>query len=171
MGNKANGQPGGYPRGRGLSRSGSAHSPKHQPARKILSKKITVTYDFSENGVAVDDVECKERDPQESPEQLDLPPDVREAGRRAEYEHLVDEQFCRNLTSKFARKSARKTGADTTEIQGSYYIIVLEFLARRHASPTDRKQQSLSSLLRTDYETDKALKAFLAELGGGLQIT
>jgi len=83
-------------------------------------------------------------------------------GREAAYAERCDEELCRKLIGKFARESAKRTSGDTGEIRDRYETIVLEFLAVRYTQP-DRKGYSLSTALRSKYETDEALQKFLPE--------
>jgi hypothetical protein len=75
----------------------------------------------------------------------------------------VDVELCQKFTGKFARKSAKRTSRNIGEIRDRYETIVLEFLAVRYTEP-DGKRYSLSTVLRSKYETDEALQTFLLAL-------
>ena len=89
------------------------------------------------------------------------------SGREAAFASLVDDELCLKLTGKFACQSAEKTGehvGDIGSIRDSYERIVTELLCVGEVQSSDQRQ-SLSSVLRSDYETDEALKQFLPKLG------
>lgn len=85
-----------------------------------------------------------------------------EIRRQAAFSRLKDERLCRDLAGVFAGKAARRTGRAVGDVRDSYDRIVTEFLARYTRS--DGKRYSLVAAMRSDYETDAALKKFLAEL-------
>lgn len=158
MGHKTNGQSQGQGRG-ALTRSRCAHPPKRQPAKKIFNKKGEVIGGFTEA-----DLERDKRDEQEWLKQGDLTPDAREAGREAAYVDLTDFELCRDLGGKFARESAKRTSRDIAEIRDRYETIVLELRTVRYTHP-DGKRYSLSTALRSKYETDEAFQKCLPKFG------
>ena len=85
----------------------------------------------------------------------------------AVWDDLEDVEFCQDLVSKFARKSAKTTRNGNGEIVG-YETIVTEFLAARYLH-TDGKPYSLATVLRGKYESDTALKEFLPEFANWIR--
>jgi hypothetical protein len=88
----------------------------------------------------------------------------RKVGNQAAYERLVEDELCMELTAKFAHESAKKTGCDDIgSIRDHYDTIVQEFVCARKTA-SGEKRPSLSTALRSKYETDKALTGFLQKL-------
>jgi hypothetical protein len=94
---------------------------------------------------------------------------ARRIGREAALEQLESRELCWDLSSKFARASAKKTGDTIGEVPDRYEAIALGFAAVGSAltggvAHPALFRYSLSSVLRSSYRTDEALKAFLAKL-------
>jgi hypothetical protein len=103
-----------------------------------------------------------------SPKEAKLKKDIlhirRELSREAAYEELCEEEECRDLTGQFARESAMKTRDAIGEVHDRYDTIVIELLAARYTR-TDGNPYSLSTVLRSKYESDAVLQAFLPKFG------
>ena len=72
----------------------------------------------------------------------------------------MSEELCWDLAGKFARESGTKTGDAIGLIRDRYETITGEFRAARY-SEANGKLYSLSTALRSKYESDAALKEFL----------
>jgi hypothetical protein len=70
----------------------------------------------------------------------------------------VDEELCRDLAGKCARKSAKKTSDAIADVRDRYEMIAQEFRVVRG------EPHALATLLRGKYETDAALNEFLPKL-------
>jgi hypothetical protein len=94
---------------------------------------------------------------------------ARRIGAEAASEQLEDAELCRDLAGKFAREFAKKTGDTIGDVLDRYEAIALGFAAVGSvltggvAHPAVFRY-SLSSVLRSSYQTDEALRAFLAKL-------
>jgi hypothetical protein len=86
------------------------------------------------------------------------------SGAEAARDDLTDVELCRALAGKFARESARRTSRNIGEIRDRYETIVLEFLSVRYTL-SGGKRVSLTTVLRSKYDTDEALHKFLPRLG------
>ena len=85
---------------------------------------------------------------------------TRRLGREAAGDDLMSQEHCWDLAGKFARESRTKTGDANEAIRDRYETITGEFRAARY-SEADGKLYSLSTALRSKYESDAALKEFL----------
>ena len=94
---------------------------------------------------------------------------ARRIGAEAALEQLGDAELCRDLAWKFAREFAKKTGDTIGDVLDRYEAIALGFAAVGSvltggvAHPAVFRY-SLRSVLRSSYQTDEALRAFLAKL-------
>jgi hypothetical protein len=94
---------------------------------------------------------------------------ARGIGRQAAYKQLLSDELCRDLGFSFARESAKGTGDSVGDVRDRYDAIVLGFAAVGNlltggvAQPAVLRY-SLSSVLRSDYETDEVLSGFVANL-------
>jgi hypothetical protein len=85
---------------------------------------------------------------------------IRRLGREAAHDDLMGQEHCWDLAGKFARESGTKTGNANEAIRDRYETITGEFRAARY-SEANEKLYSLSTALRSKYESDAALKEFL----------
>jgi hypothetical protein len=128
---------------------------KNRPERGKISaqKKRWIACNFTEQDV--------EREQERAwIQRLLEEPDAAEVRREAAYQEPCEEEECRDLAGKFARKSAKKTGDAIGGVRDRYEAIALEFICLRVG-----KTQSLLHYLRGDYETDAALREFLVKFG------
>src|SRR5262249_40167827 len=83
---------------------------------------------------------------------------ARRIGAEAAYQQLAEDERCRDLSSKFARQSAERTGDPIGEIRERYDAIALGFVAVRQQ--VDGERQSLISFLLREKQSTDAIKAF-----------
>jgi len=84
---------------------------------------------------------------------------------QAAYEQLLSDELCMKLAGNFARESAKATGDDTASIRVRYDAIVRELRCLRQTKCNGKRRYSLSTVLRSHYKTDEALKQFLSSVG------
>jgi len=94
---------------------------------------------------------------------------ARRLGRDAADERLMDHELCRDLADKFAREFTKKTGDTISDVRNCYETIASGFVAVGSALKAGVAhpavfRYSLSGVLRSSYQTDDALRAFLANL-------
>lgn len=143
------------PRGAGRTRARTDHRENASVRRKIFSKKGEVIGYLTEA-----DLEREKREEQEWLKQGELTPDAWDSGREAAHDDSTDVELCRNLAGNFARQSARKTDEPIGVVRDRYETIAREFLAARYPE-ADGKRYSLTTVLRSKYESDAVLKEFL----------
>ncbi|CEF49253.1 unnamed protein product [uncultured bacterium] len=150
--------------GRGRSKAGEQTITKtFQPAPKIFGKKRgRMACNFTETDVQA---ECVRREQElEDAELLALDGGRFISASEAALDDLEDVEFCRDLVSKFAPRSAKKTGDTIGGVHDRYDTIMIELLSARYTH-TDGKRYSLGTVLRDKYEPDTALKEFLSKFG------
>jgi hypothetical protein len=88
---------------------------------------------------------------------------ARRIGAEAAYQQFDEQERCRDLSSKFARQSAERTGDPIGDIRERYDAIALGFVAVRQQ--VDGEPQSLISFLLREKQSTDAIKAFFATPG------